>query len=366
MATIKFNEKKKCYEVRYDAGYDGSGKRIQKFKGGFKKKGDAEIFMAEQISNLNRGTYIEPQKLFLFEYLLDWLKERKETLSPTTYHGYEINIRCHINPYIGGIRLQELKPVQIRKLYSQLSKDRDIKIDGEKKHFKALSGTSIVHVHRVLSKALEDAYKDELIHKNPAKLVTPPSKEKFEASFLSADKIREMITKFENDELYVPVFLAAVLGVRKGEVLGLQWSNVDFENNIIKIRHNYIMVDGKPELREKTKTDKSMRDIVVTDRIMKTIEKHKHNQKILKVRLGEKYHKSDFVCTWPDGQPFNPSHLSHAFNLRLKNYELPKIRFHDLRHSNASLMLSRNMPMKGRKLSLRPFGENNFLRITTL
>lgn len=265
MATVKYNEKKGFYEVRYDAGFDGSGKRIQKYKGGFKKKKEAEAFLAEQTVSLNHGTYIDPQKMFLFQYLNDWLEDKKQNISPTTYNGYEINIRCHINPYIGGIRLQDLKATHIRNLYSQLQQERDIKIDGEKRQFKPLSGTSIQYVHRVLSKALEDAYMEETIFKNPAKLVKPPAKDKFEAGFLTIEQIREMLIKFQDDEMFVPVYLSVVLGVRRGEALGLQWSNIDLDNKVIKIRNNYIMNNGKPELSEKTKTDSSTRNIVVTE-----------------------------------------------------------------------------------------------------
>jgi len=347
MGTVKYNEKKKFYEVRYDAPLDGEGKRAQKYKGGFKKRKDADAFLAEQTVSLNHGTYIDPQKMFMFQYLNDWLEDKKQGISPTTYNGYEINIRCHINPYIGGIRLQDLKATHIRKLYSQLQQERDIKVDGEKRNFKALSGTSIQYVHRVLSKALEDAYMEETIFKNPAKLVKPPAKEKFEAGFLSVDQIREMLVRFEDDSMYLPVYLSVVLGARRGEVLGLQWSNIDFDHKVIKIRNNYIMNNGKPELREKTKTDSSTRDIVVTDRMMRALKDHRRKQKEMRLQHGKMYHVSDFVCTWPDGKPFNPSHVSRAFSLRMEKYELPVIRFHDLRHSNASLMLSRNAPMKG-------------------
>lgn len=347
MPSVKYNKERKYYEVRYEAGYDGSGKRIQKYKGGFKRKSDAEEYLAEQLANLNKGTYIEPQKTFLYSYLNDWLEEQKERLSPTTYDGYEVNVRLHINPYIGGIRLQELRPPHIRKLYSQLQKDRVIKVDGEKKELKALSGTSIQYVHRVLSKALEDAFKDELIHKNPARLVTPPAKNNFEASFLNATQIRDLLDKLQDDEMYIPVFLAALLGLRRGEVLGLQWKDIDFDNKVIHIRNNYTMANGKPILREKTKTDSSRRDIVVTERIIQTLKKHRLQQKIMRARLGEKYFVSDFVCTWKDGQPFNPSHISRAFGQRLDKLGFPKIRFHDLRHSNASLMIAQGTPMKG-------------------
>ena len=347
MPSIKYNEKKKHYEVRYEAGFDGSGNRIQKYKGGFKRKSDAEDYLADQISSLNKGTYIEPQKTLLYEYLNNWLEEQRDRLSPTTYSGYNVNIRCHINPFVGGLRLQELKPPHIRKLYAQLQKNREVKVDGKKRKFKPLSGTSVQYVHRVLAKALEDAFKDEMIHKNPARLVTPPAKEKFDSGFLSVAEIRTMLDKLQDDEMYIPVLLSVMLGLRRGEVLGLQWKDIDFKNKLVRIRKNYTMDGGQPILLEKTKTDSSRRDIVVTDRIMKILKNHRTSQKKLRASLGKNYHKSDFVCTWKDGYPFNPSHLSRSFGKRLDALGLPKIRFHDLRHSNASLMISQGAPMKG-------------------
>lgn len=228
-----------------------------------------------------------------------------------------------------------------------MQKDREVKIDGEKRYFKALSGTSIQYVYRVLSKALEDAYREEIIPKNPAKLILPPPKNQFEAKYLTARQIREMLEKLKDDELYMPIFLSVMLGLRRGEVLGLQWDDIDFEEKIIHVRHNYMMIDGKPQLREKLKTDSSRRDIVVTDRIIQELKNYKQKQSIMRLQLGKKYYKSNFVCVWKDGKPFNPSHISRAFSLRMEKYGLPKIRFHDLRHSNAALMIGQNVPMKG-------------------
>ncbi len=344
MASIK--KKNNKWVVRYDAGYDGTGTRLQKSKGGFAKKEDAEAFYVEVQNSLNKGLYIEPDKIFVFDYLNRWLKSQDESLSPTTYSGYEVNIRCHINPYIGGVRLQELKSLHIKELYSALQKDRKVKIDGEFREFKKLSPKSILYVHRVLSKALEDAFLDDMIPKNPAKAAKPPKVTKYKACFLEVDQIRTMIEKFADDELYVPVYLSVVLGLRRGEVLGLHWKHIDFDNKIVMIRQELTMVGGQPVLLEDVKTEDSERDIVVTDRIINLLKQHKRRQLEQRAALGNKYFKSDFICTWPDGKPFNPSHISRSFKLRMKNYGLPEIRFHDLRHSNGSLMIGQNMPLK--------------------
>jgi len=345
LASIK--KKNGKWEVRYDAGYDGQGARIQKFKGGFIRKEDAEAFYVETQNSLNKGLYINPDKIFIFEYLNQWLESQENTLSPTTYSGYEVNIRCHINPYIGGIRLQELRAMNIREMYGKLQKDRKIKVEGEQRDFKKLSPKSILYVHRVLSKALEDAFKDDLIPKNSAKAVTPPKVSKYKAKFLAVDQIRIMLDKFKNDDLYLPVYLSVVLGLRRGEALGLTWKHIDWENKVIMIRQELTMAGGKPILLEEVKTEDSERDIVVTDRVISVLKQYKKKQLEQRAALGNKYFKSDFICTWCDGKLFNPSHISRSFKLRMKAYGLPDLRFHDLRHTNGSLMIGQNMPLKG-------------------
>ena len=345
MASIK--KKGDFWVVRYDAGYDGNGQRIQKSKGGFVRKKDAEEFANGVLDSINKGTYIKPQKLFLYEYLNKWLRVEKTNLSPTTYSGYNTNVKCHINPIIGGIRIQELRTIHIKDLYSELQEDRELTIDDKKRQFKALSPKSIIYVHKVLSKALEDAFKDGLINRNPAKTVTPPRASKYEAKFLTVAQIKDMLEKLYDDEMFMPIYLSVVLGLRRGEALGLKWSNIDFNNKVIKIRNNYVMASGKPTLLDNTKTATSTREIVVTDRIIRILKDHQRKQKKLQVQLGTKYHKSEFVCTWSDGKQFHPSHMSRAFKLRMKKLGLPEIRFHDLRHSNGALMIAQNVPMKG-------------------
>jgi len=346
VASIKKN-KKGLWEVRYDAGFNGEGKRIQKFKGGFEKKEDAERYLTDMLYGINHGMYIEPKKMFLYQYMNNWLKNVEFSLSPTTYDGYEVNIRCHINPNIGGVRLQELKPSDIKYLHAVLQKERTLTIGDKERRFKKLSPKSIVYVHRVLSKALEDARVDEIIPRNPAKLVSPPKVPKHRANFLTTAQIKDTLKKFEDDEMFMPVYLALVLGLRRGEALGLTWDYVDFENKVIRIQYNYTMAKGKPILLEYPKTNDSHRDIIVTDRIVQTLKQHKRKQYEARLKLGSQYHVTNYVCTWPDGTLMNPSHVSRNFDLRMKKYGLPDITYHELRHSNGSLMISNKVHMKG-------------------
>ena len=364
MASIK--KKNGKWEVRYDAGFDNQGQRIQKYKGGFLRQKDAEDFLTDVQYSINKNNYIEPDKMFLFEYLNRWLESEKDRLSPPTYSGYEVNIRCHINPVLGGIKLQELKAFHIKDLYTQLKKNRELIVSGKKRNFKKLSAKSIVYVHRVISKALEDAFMDEVISKNPAKSVAPPKLQKHEAEFLDTKQIKEMLEAFKDDEMFIPIYLSVVLGLRRGEVLGLRWKNIDFENKRIRICEEYTMYGGKPIFMDGVKTEGSSRDIIVTDRIVEILKGHRIAQKKNKLAQGKKYVSEficscasgseitekklstlDFVCTWSDGPLFNPSHVSRSFKERMKKFGMPEIKFHELRHSNGALMIAQNIQLKG-------------------
>jgi integrase len=361
-------DKNGLYYVRYEAGFKADGTRNQKFRGGFSTADDAEDFLNEQKYNLRHGTYINPEKTLVCQYLNKWLEDRKEELSPTTYSGYEVNIRCHINPHIGGLRLQDLKAIHIKDMYKALQKDRDVTIDKEVRHFKKLSPKSILYVRRVLSKALEDACIDEILEKNAARTAKSPEVAKHKAKFLSTAQIKTMLEKFENDDLFVPVYLAVVLGLRRGEALGLRWENIDFDQKIIMIRSELTMYDGNPIFIEDVKTEDSDRDIIVTDRIIELLKRQKISQKENKLAMGKKYiskftcqycvekgskitekemKATDFICTWPDGVIFNPSHVTRSFKDRMKKFGLPEITFHELRHSNGALMISQNVQLKG-------------------
>lgn len=364
---IKRKKDGTCY-VRYEAGFKPDGTRNQRYKGGFKSIEEAETFLNEEEYNLRHGTYIDPTKTLVCHYMNKWLADKKDELSPPTYSGYEVNIRCHINPFIGGLRLQDLKTIHIKDMYKSLQSDRNLKIDNEVRHLKKLSPKSILYVRRVLSKALEDAVIDEILEKNPSKAAKSPQVPKHKAKFLSALQIRAMLEKFKNDDIYIPVYLAVVLGLRRGEALGLRWENIDFDQKIVMIRSEITMYEGNPIFIEDVKTEDSDRDIIVTNRIIELLKRHKMSQKENKLAMGRKYisdftcqyckekgseiiekemKTSGFVCTWPDGALFNPSHLTRSFKERMKKNELPDITFHELRHSNGALMIKQNAPLKG-------------------
>lgn len=370
MPNDKRIKKKKdgTHYVRYEAGFKSDGSRNQKYRGGFKTAEEAEAFLNEEEYALRHGTYIDPTKTLVCHYMNKWLADKKEELSPTTYSGYEVNIRCHINPFIGGLRLQDLRAIHIKDMYKNLQKDRDLKIDNEMRHFKKLSPKSILYVRRVLSKALEDAVIDEILEKNPAKAAKSPEVPKHKAKFLPALQIKTMLDNFEKDDMFMPVYLAVVLGLRRGEALGLRWENIDLDQKIVMIRSELTMYDGNPIFIEDVKTEDSDRDIIVTDRIIELLKRHKISQKENKLALGKNYiveftcqyckekgseiikkemKTTDFVCTWPDGALFNPSHVSRSFKERMKKYGLPEITVHELRHSNGALMIKENAPLKG-------------------
>ncbi len=320
------------YEVRYYA-QRADGTRVRRSKS-FHRKKDADIFARNVEVELQQGTYVPPTRLTLWQYLQEWLKSRRAELRASTWSGYEVNCRVHLAPKIGHISLQHLRPSHIKSCYSTLGQS-------------GISPATIGYAHRTLHKALADAVVDDLISANPASKVSPPRKEKFEAAFLSVEQINALLDGLKEDILYMPVLLALMLGLRRGEVLGLQWPDVDWEDTLVKVRHNYGIERGKPVLRRRTKTDAGARDIVVSARIMDELRRHWVKQSEWRLALGEGWRGGEFVCCWQDGKPFELSHFNRMFQVRLQRLGLPRIRFHDLRHTNASLMIISNVPIKG-------------------
>jgi integrase len=331
----------KKYSIIVDIGKDANGKRIQKWFSGYTSKKEAEKALVKIINDLEENTFITPDKITLGEFLTNWLDTYVKTnLEKTTSYGYENNIINHIIPYIGNIKLQKLQPMNIDNLYYQLLKDG--RVDGKG----GLSPKSIRYVHRNLREALHYAYKLQIISKNPADLVDPPKVKEFEASFLEEHEVINMLDKLKTEQdLFLIVLLAVGLGLRRGEVLALKWKNIYFDEEILEVKETLNRVKGKLYFGE-PKTKNSKRAISIPKSILKVLKSHKKSQDILKLKIGNNYNRLDLVNCKTDGNPITPDSINSKFKRRLIKFGLPKIRFHDLRHTNASLMLKYGVPAK--------------------
>ncbi len=322
-----------------------TGKKKQRWKGGFKTKKEAQDAIYEINAKINSNTYIEPTKMTLAKYLNKWYDSHcKPRLSSNTLRGYRVNIENHIIPNIGYIPIQQLSKGEIQKFYFDIYDDGSNK---DEDSVKKLSAKSILYIHRVLNKALKDAVIDGILIKNPAEGVTRPTVRKFQNDIYDINMLKSLLEVVKGTDLHIPVALGVSLGLRRGEVLGLQWRNINFNTGKIEIRQQISYNEQKKVIELTTlKTENSIRTLPVPKGLMELLQEHKEEQETIKKLVGTDYFDSDLVCCYNDGSPFNPKNFSKKFKRFLEKNNLPLIRFHDLRHSYATLMLETNVDLK--------------------
>ena len=303
-----------------------TNKRKQKhysFKG---TKREAEKYLTEKLRELDTGLLIDTKDIKFSEYLDYWLKERcSSRLKITTFENYKNNINNHIKTNLGNINLQKLMPLHLQNFYKQCTEN-------------GLSNKSVVNLHMIIHCALEKAVKWQLVIRNAADSVEPPKAQRYQAKFLDEKQTNLLIEKSKTSDIYIPIVVAIYTGMRRGEILGLTWDNVDFENANIKI--SKALCDTSEGLKYLSpKTHKSVRNICIPETLVEILKRHKTKQLVNKMKYGEQYINNNAVCSYDDGKLFNPKRFSHKFHDLLENNGLPLIRFHDLRHSHASLLV---------------------------
>ena len=329
---------------------DINGKRKQKWVStGLSEKGnnkrEANQKMQEILTNFKENLNIKEEtkneKLFV-SYLKEWLMSIKNTIEENTYDSYKVIVNKICDYFQDkNILLNDLKPVEIQKFYNFL-------------YSKELTGNTVLHYHNVIRKALQTALKLDLILSNPADRVERPKKEQFIGSFYSQAELNTLFTLIKDDPLQIVIYLASFYGLRRSEVLGLKWDAFNFDNKTITIKHKAIETrkDNKRVilLKDKTKNQSSYRTLPLVDDIIVILQEHKKQIDENKKLCGNSYNKKylDYICVDSMGKLFRPEYVTDHFTLIMnKNKDiLRKIRFHDLRHSCASLLLAKGIPMK--------------------
>lgn len=278
----------------------------------------------------------------LISYLKEWLLTEKNTLEENTYDSYKTIIDKTCKFFESKkITLDMLKPADIQEFYNSL-------------YSQNLTGNTVLHYHNVIRNALEKAMKLDLIMSNPADRVERPKKEQFIGDYYSQKELKILFDLFKNDPIKIVVYIASFYGLRRSEVLGLKWDAFDFQERTITIRHKAIETrkDNKRVviLKDKTKNTSSYRTLPLVDEIIVLLKEHKKQIDENKKIFGNEYDKNylDYVCVNSMGTLFRPEYITDHFTLILdKNINiLKRIRFHDLRHSCASLLLAKGISMK--------------------
>ncbi len=322
-------------------GRDEKGKRQQKRYGKYKTKKEAEKACNEMIYQIEHGTFVDPKDMLLEEYLKDWLKDYcKPRLTLCTYGGYKVNIEKHIIPTLGKIPLQKLQPIQVQRLYNNLLENGCLHSDN------GLSPASIRYINATLRKALNHAVKMQFIIRNVCDAVELPKGKPHDVKFLTKNQANDMLIQLKDTDVYLPALIAIGLGLRRGEILGLQWKDFNFNKNLVTIRRALLPKGKDGELFSECKTEKSNRILAVPESIISYLKQVKKKQLENKLFYSTDYVDYDLVYCNPDGTPVSPHAFNHRFSKTLKRKGLEHMRVHDLRHTNASLMLSQGVSMK--------------------
>ena len=202
-----------------------------------------------------------------------------------------------------------------------------------------------MYIHSVLREALSRAVENQLVPRNIAAFIDTPKLKKYRASVLNENEVQALLGACKNTKYYIPVLLGVALDLRRGEALGLQWKDIDYENKTMHINRSLLPTENGLIFHD-PKTEGSNRLIVVSATVLDLLKAAKEQQEKYKAILGAAYNDNDLVSCLEDGNPINPSTFSQNFGRMLKRNNLPQIRFHDLRNTNATLMLKQNVPAK--------------------
>jgi len=323
---------------------DANGKRKPKWiatglpvKGNKKK---AEERLMEERKRYSQTPKMDSEDLLFADYLEQWLEVAKSAIATVTYSSYCNMVKGTIAPYFREkkITLQGIQAKDIQDFYQE--------------QLKRVKASTVIHYHCNVHKALKHAVKMGLIEVNPADKVERPKKEKFTGGFYDSDEINRLFEVVKGTRLELAVMLGAFYGFRRSEIIGLKWNAIDFKNNTITIRHTVTScnIDGKhvEVASDTTKTKSSLRTLPLVpffrEKLLALQEEQKENRRL----CGRSYCKDylDYICVDEMGERIKPGYITTRFPIVLEQNDLRRIRFHDLRHSCASLLLANGVPMK--------------------
>lgn len=329
------NGKRKTPWISTNLPVKGNKKRAENFMMDVRRN-----FIPPNVQRIEEREAMQKGDILFTDFLLKWLRVAKSTVKLTTYASYEMMATKIIIPYfqILNIKLKELTTEDIQDFYSA--------------QLERVSANTVIHYHAVIHRALKYAVKIKTIQSNPAVNVERPRKEKFIGSFYDKKEINTLFDIIQGHPLEVAIKLAAFYGLRREEIIGLKWNAIDFENSTLTIQHTVTEcnLNGKHiEVASDTaKTDSSLRTMPLVTNFREMLLAKKEKQEHYRKLCGRSYCKEylDYIFVNEMGERWKPRYLSDGFKRILEQNGLRRIRFHDLRHTCASLLLANNVPMK--------------------
>ena len=340
------------YRLVCVVGYNLQGRPIKKSKTVHCSKKEAKIELAKFVADVQKGMYVEGKSLKFTDFVEIWKRDYgSKELAPSTYKRYLGILESRIIPFFGHFRVDKIKPTDIMQFYDLLSKDTQIvrrKDNNGKKTGKPLSPKTILEHHRLLRAMLQKAVYWQMIVSNPAERVQAPKTKKPKRKYYDDEQSKALISGLmklteEQFKYKVAIILTIFTGVRLGELMGLEWDDINFREGIVSINRSSQYLADKGVFTKVPKTDSSIRDVAIPDFVVSLLEEYKcwyDNQKAL---FGELWYDSNRLFVQADGKPMHPSTISKWFEKFVAQIGLPVINFHGLRHTNATLLIAQNI-----------------------
>ena len=279
-------------------------------------------------------------KMRFSDFMLFWLENVKHSVEGNTYAGYEANVKARIVPYFEktGVRLNELSALDIEQFYEYCFNRLKVK------------GATVQHYHANIHKAVKYAIRHDLIASNILDKLDRPKSETFVGSFYTLAEVEALFEVVKGDPVEFPVLMAAFYGLRRSEIMGLKWSAIDFEGNTLTVGHTVVQyrINGKQviEGKDRAKNKSSCRTMPLVPQYRDLLLRMQERQKSCRAMCGNCYQESDYIYVNDLGAPYKPNFVTDHFKRILRKNGLRMIRFHDLRHTCASLLLKNHVAMK--------------------
>lgn len=343
---------KNSYRLVCYNGFDLNGNSIRHTKTIHGSKKDAKIELAKFVADVQNGMVVEGKALKFSEFTEIWKRDYgSKELAPSTYKRYIRMLETRILPYFGHFYVNKIKPTDIMLFYDQLSRDTQLirkKGNNGAKTIKPLSSKTILEHHRLLRAMLHRAVYWQMIVSNPAERVQPPKTMKPKRKYYDDDQSKILLSNLmqlgENQIKYkVAIILTIFTGFRLGELMGLEWDDINFNDGIVSVNRSSQYLSDKGVFTKTPKTESSIRDVAIPEFVISLLEEYKLWYEEQKSLYGDLWTNSNRLFVQADGKPMHPSTISKWFVKYVGQIGLPVINFHGLRHTNATLLIAQNI-----------------------
>ena len=334
------------WEARYTIGHDSiSGKQIQKSVYG-KTREEVAKKLNEILNSITNETYVEPSKMKTGEWIESWLSNyAKMAIKDSTFENYSVLARVHIFPGIGSITLRNLKTKDLQQFYNYIYKSGKVTKKDSSSEEKGLSVSTIKHIHNIIHQALAQALKEGLIRSNPDDACVMPKEEKRKINTLPIEDLSLFLNEALKGNHYAMFYLDLCTGLRRGELLGLKWEDVDFLEKTLTVKRQLTRVSRQLKLSS-LKTSNSYRTIKIPDSAIDVLRSHLEVQNELKGKSDTVWEENGLIFSNEIGKPIDPSGVYHYFKRLIKRLDFNNNRFHDLRHTFATIALQNGVDVK--------------------